>query len=367
VSVSLTVKQRDVLAVLATHPDPISAQALSGLVGVELAGLRRSVASLIRRGLLDKRYAGSTLTYTVSATGRAVLAIDGSLPTSPRPAELTLLPSGDTGTGLVEAAPDEEPDTAADPVADPTTRPARDSAAGADTAGGDSATPRPPDNGSGGGGGGVAGLAREIEVLRARLDAVERIASQVRELADVVTRLAEDLADTTAATPDGSAPPSWLDFPTDTPTASEDAQDLLARLARWVGGVYLRYPDALASFPECWLWHPEVVEELLWLHHAWLAAYSEQAAASGVGDWHDRQRPGVLERIKDYAGACSLQAHLPGRDRHHAAPETPLVVAVAVVAAWWVTARDRPGPVPTEEQLTRADLAAACYTGSTHR
>ena len=50
-----------------------------------------------------------------------------------------------------------------------------------------------------------------------------------------------------------------------------------ATLAGWVAGIYLRYLDAAQSLPECWLWHPEVVEELLWLHTAWLHAYRPAA------------------------------------------------------------------------------------------
>ena len=67
--------------------------------------------------------------------------------------------------------------------------------------------------------------------------------------------------------------------------------------------VYLRYPDGADHLPECWAWHPDVVEELLWLMHAWAAAYQgPQAWVALVGDWHDRQRPGVVRRIKTTAG-----------------------------------------------------------------
>ena len=38
----------------------------------------------------------------------------------------------------------------------------------------------------------------------------------------------------------------------------------LAELGEWLRVVYLRYPDAASGLPECWLWHPDVVEELLW-------------------------------------------------------------------------------------------------------
>jgi hypothetical protein len=150
--------------------------------------------------------------------------------------------------------------------------------------------------------------------------------------------------------------PSWLDHPADpgrpaeTSRAARDASELLERLTGWVGGVYLRYADA-RQLPECWLWHPDVVEELIWLHAAWLAAYSDEAPASAVGDWHDRHRPGVVRRVKQYAGICSLEAHLPGGECHTTAPTAPVAEAAPVIGAWWAVARDQPAPAPSEEQL----------------
>ncbi len=174
----------------------------------------------------------------------------------------------------------------------------------------------------------VAGLAREVEALRRRLDQLSRCQHRVDQLADLLARHAEAVAATTSA-PATPEPPSWLDLPTDpgrpaeSSSAARAAEDLLTTLAGWVGGIYLRYPDAAQTLPECWLWHPEVVEELLWLHTAWLAAYRPGAASTAVGDWHDRQRPGVARRIRDYAGICSLEQHQPGAERHTPAPGRP--------------------------------------------
>ena len=57
---------------------------------------------------------------------------------------------------------------------------------------------------------------------------------------------------------------------------------MLTDLTRWLDDIYLRYADAARTLPECWLWHPEVVEELIWLMHAWLAAYQgDDAVAAG--------------------------------------------------------------------------------------
>ena len=204
----------------------------------------------------------------------------------------------------------------------------------------------------------VAGLAREVEALRRRLDALDALPHRVAQLADLLARHAEtNAASSSPATP---APPTWLDLPTDpgrpaeSSTSARAAEDLLTTLAGWVGGVYLRYPDAAQTLPECWLWHPEVVEELLWLHTAWLTAHRPGAASTAVGDWHDRQRPGVVRRIRDYASVCSLEQHQPGADQHTPAPVAPLTDAVPAIAGWWATRRPEPAPAPTAEQLSAA-------------
>jgi hypothetical protein len=212
----------------------------------------------------------------------------------------------------------------------------------------ESASPDGPD---------VAGLGREVEALRRRLGQLDRLSECVDELTELVSHLADTAAVIEAPTNVTASTPSWLDFPADE-RAANDAEQVLSSLAAWVAGVYLRYRDAIRAFPDCWLWHPEVVEELLWLHRAWTAAYSGQAPPTAVGDWQERQRPGVVHRIREYAGVCSLEAHLPGRDRHTRAPDLPIVDAIAAIAAWWVTDRAEPGPEPTYEQLARAELAA---------
>ena len=206
----------------------------------------------------------------------------------------------------------------------------------------------------------VPGLAREIETLRRRVDELAAtLPARVEQLAQLVARVAESKATTQPQPGDSPAVVSWLDAPTDPGRAPEsskaarDAEDLLAKLTGWVGGIYLRYSDA-RQLPDCWLWHPDVVEELLWLHAAWCTAYADEAPPSAAGDWHDRQRPGVARRIKQYAGLCSLEAHLPGGERHMPALAAPTVDAVPVIAAWWASARDEPAPAPSQEQLDQA-------------
>ena len=55
---------------------------------------------------------------------------------------------------------------------------------------------------------------------------------------------------------------------------------------------------------------------------AWTAAYEgDEASNKLVGDWHDRQRPGVTRRIGEYAPGCDVLAHrdAAGQPRGHRA------------------------------------------------
>jgi hypothetical protein len=135
------------------------------------------------------------------------------------------------------------------------------------------------------------------------------------------------------------------------------ARHILDELIGWLAAVYLRYADAATGLPECWLWHPDVVEELLWLMHAWLAAYQgPTASVTLVGDWHDRYRPGVVRRIRTSAGTCSLENHTTrdDRPRHLGGTAVPLDDAVERIAAWWGAHRDAAAPEPTADEFTAA-------------
>ncbi|PZS26561.1 MAG: hypothetical protein DLM61_18100 [Pseudonocardiales bacterium] len=198
----------------------------------------------------------------------------------------------------------------------------------------------------------VTGLAREIEGLRADLTEIRTLKARLDELADLVAQLATAVATATPAGGVGVA--SWLDLPTDPP---DTAAAVLTELIAWMEVVYLRYSDAAQGLPDCWLWHPDVVEELLWLMHAWLAAYHDDTApVSLAADWHDRYRPGVVKRINTTAGRCSLEAHQP-RDNQPddgGQPVVPLAEAMAPIAEWWATHRTNPAPHPDPDHLATA-------------
>jgi hypothetical protein len=159
---------------------------------------------------------------------------------------------------------------------------------------GPSVPPAPDGSGTGipaadeAGAGAVAGLAREVDALRRTVAPLLGLPGRVDDL----TRLATDLTNAVAALTArrSAAPcPSWLLLPDDPDLAGR----VLDALTGWLQTIYLRYPDGADQLPECWCWHPDVVEELLWLMHAWAGAYQgPQASIAAVGDWHDRQRPG---------------------------------------------------------------------------
>ena len=187
----------------------------------------------------------------------------------------------------------------------------------------------------------VAGLARVLDEQGRRLAGLDELADQVRALDATVKGLCERL-DVPGQRP--TRPITWLGFPSHPadPDARRAAAALLGDLIEWMDTVYLRYPDAAASLPECWLWHPDVVEELLWLRHAWVGAYRTATSVAPAGDWHDRQRPGVVRRIKSAASTCGLESHLVGGRPRRA----PLVGAVPRIAEWWVRARSEGPPAP---------------------
>lgn len=197
-------------------------------------------------------------------------------------------------------------------------------------------------------------LAGQLDRLRRAHEAadVPGLRGEVRGLVHTVAGLAEEVAGLVAAGAGGEEPPpSWLwrSDPEGQRLTAEEAAVLLRRLTIWAGRVYLRFPDA--ELPECWLWHPDVVEELVWLWTAWRSAYLGSAASvQRAGDWHDRQRPGVVRRIRSTAGSCSLREHV---DQPRERP-VPTAEATAAIAAWWADP-SAPAPVPTSEQIRTAD------------
>ena len=208
-------------------------------------------------------------------------------------------------------------------------------------------------------------------VLRALARSVDRTGRRVDALDALVAQLGTDLATLAryvraGAAPPGAAPPA--DAPSDgegdeVPAVrawllAEDPEQAaadLVDLCTWVGRVYLRYPRT--ELPSCWLWHPHAVEELWWLRRAHADAYHPETGSwLRVGDWHDRQLPGVTGRLAHAIGSCELALHRPGERAEGAPRPVPFTDAAAVVARTWTgSGGQQPGPEPTREQLAQAD------------
>jgi hypothetical protein len=221
----------------------------------------------------------------------------------------------------------------------------------------------------------VSGLAREVEALRMAMEAVTPLPEQVQALHDEVAplpaqvsklaKVVKTLVEQVNSEERGrkTRPVSWLDLP-DGPDqdGAGGAQTVLTELSVWLVRVFLRYPDASGALPECWWWHPDVVEELVCLMGTWLAAYVDKDATVGrAADWHDRYRPGAVKRIKNATANCSLEAHQPAGEHHQPGPEIPAGLALAPIAGWWGTARTAAAPAPGE------DLIAAAHAAETAR
>lgn len=168
----------------------------------------------------------------------------------------------------------------------------------------------------------------------------EALAQRVDELGSMVEALAGDLARLIEMT--SVSAQSWLLV-----SDAQVARDLLDDLCRWLDAVYLRFQGV--ELPTCWAWHPDVVDELLWLRAAHVAAYSGRGWESRAGLWHQQQRPGVVERIRTAVGTCDLASHVSGGPKPVVAP---LAVHLDAVADHWVT-YGLP-PKPTDEQLQQA-------------
>jgi hypothetical protein len=203
----------------------------------------------------------------------------------------------------------------------------------------------------------VIALARQLERLQSKVERydIDGLRADVRGITTTVAGIAEELAQLLAPSGGDDPAPSWL-WPAE-PMSPDDAASVLAQLVRWARRVYVRYSDG--ALPECWLWHPDVIEELMWLRAAWQAAYlGPMASAQRAADWHDRQRPGVVRRVRASAGSCSLREHFD--------PPAPAVVPVAdaalAIAAWWADPAV-PMPTPTGEQIRDADAAHRAPAG----
>lgn len=209
----------------------------------------------------------------------------------------------------------------------------------------------------------VLALSRVVDRTGRRVQRVEALLDDLA--ADVITLAARDRGVPAAVGPeqaaeggtatgsaeDGPQVRSWL-LGTDPDQARADLSDLIG----WLYRVYLRYDDA--GLCSCWLWHPDMVEELWWLRRAHADAYDPEAGSwLRVADWHERHRPGVVKRVGPVVRRCELSLHAQGAELDRAADAAPLAVHTDQIATAWTTDPARPVPLPSTVQLDEADRA----------
>ncbi|RZT87332.1 hypothetical protein EV383_4251 [Pseudonocardia sediminis] len=216
-------------------------------------------------------------------------------------------------------------------------------------------------------GDGVRALARVLDRTGRKVTA---LGSHVRRLATDVARLASLTAGSTTTTCTDS-PGSARGAAADGASAGvrcwllagdpDQAVADLADLVEWLDRVFLRYPDAVLG--SCWLWHPHVIEELWWCRQAHADAYhSETGSWLRVGDWHERQRPGVARRVGSVLAKCDLTLHAPGRPQASPQMVAPLAAHVGQIAHYWAAGQGaRPEPSPAQY------AEAEAYQRSLHR
>ena len=190
----------------------------------------------------------------------------------------------------------------------------------------------------------VAALARDLERQKRRLDDLVGLRDQVADLALILRDVTEGAA---KAVPRAGRALTWLGWQSqrEEPVDPVAAEALLRALTSWLNTVFLRYTDAAGALPECWLWHPDAVEELFCLWQAWTYAYA--AASPGAAtDWHDRLRPGVVRRLRSGLATCSFDSHLSEGSRRARVRTDVSPGHIALVAGWWTADPHQPPPSP---------------------
>lgn len=200
----------------------------------------------------------------------------------------------------------------------------------------------------------------------ARLDLTDaRVGDLVRKvtgLADDVAGVARSVAKVTGGAggaDDDEVLPAWLLV-----EDPAEATDRIGDLIGWLDAVYLRYQDA--ELPSCWLWHPDVVEELLVLREVWREAYQgPRKSWKAVAEWHERSRPGVVHRLAAVQ-SCALALHKQDAEKDRPAPTAPLRTAVELLPAMWAVSRELPLPTPQELAQARQHANLPPPTTPTH-
>ncbi len=240
-------------------------------------------------------------------------------------------------------------------------------------------TSRKPVNDDSGETAATRALAREVAALRSTVDGLADQSNAAAEAASSALKATKTLADAfenlrpgnggpgmpppppgsetepgdTVGPPKGDdtpAPPWW------TVTDPDAARARLTDLVEWIETVYIHYSDAAEGLRPCWLYHQDVVAELLALRDTYHAVYYGPAASpQAVQDWHDRYRVGTVRRVRDTLRMCSLHKHTSST---YTPPTTPGAAAVDDIATWWGTTHGETAPPAPAETVLREAMTA---------
>ncbi len=238
---------------------------------------------------------------------------------------------------------------------------------------------RKPSPDTGGGDAAVRAVAREIAELRSTVDAFTEQSTAAAEAASSALKATKTLAETieklrTRTPADGSsdsegrpphavasgvAPPPGDGTPAApwwTVNDSDVAQARLTDLTEWIGAVYVRYLTATDEFRACWAYHADVVTELLTLRDTYHAVYYGPAASpQAVQDWHDRYRPGTVQRVTKALRGCGLAKHTT---QAYTPPRPPGGELVDDIATWWSNTQGQTAPPPPPPDALAGEQAA---------
>jgi hypothetical protein len=198
----------------------------------------------------------------------------------------------------------------------------------------------------------LAGLAGQVDQLRADLDDLADLRTEVRAEVAAHSRALRDLARAIAAPErpatgeaagggasgsmgDEDVVPDWL-----TVTDPVLAIGWLTDLTVWVPRVWDHYPNA--RLPACWRWHPPVVTELLAVRYLWAEAMRPGYGVAAYAGWQDRWRPGTATRVRHAMSGCERAAgcHVNAAGQHYHYD----TAVVDEYALWWATTADRTNP-----------------------
>jgi len=187
----------------------------------------------------------------------------------------------------------------------------------------------------------TARLANVPDDLRALRDHLAGIPSDIEARLD---RLAGQIAAIALGDSAESGPPvSWFDV-----TDADVAERMLTELADWVKRVVRRYPES-RQLGNCWMHHPELVEQLIVLRLLWMRAYrNPDGQVEKAAEWQDRWLPGFFGRIREKCQGFGTGVHQLDAQARMAADDQRQIDRIPKYARWWpikVAGKD-PGEEP---------------------